>query len=185
MLFGDDARPPRFSDVARALRHPDVGIVIDLSAIEHAEKLSYVNELLPMLASLRRSVGLPHWIVVDEAQYFLHQPNERCIDFELAAYVMTTYQPSQLHPKLLQAIESIIVTAMTNPIEVHALAMLCGAERAEVEWGTDFRQGRIANLPESLAAPIHQRYEMKSQSSKGCDAIAATLNEFSSDPAIT
>ena len=26
----------------------------------------------------------------------------------------------------------------------------------------DFRQGRIANLPESLAAPIHQRYEMKS-----------------------
>lgn len=277
VLFGGDDAPPRFSDVARALRHPDVSIVIDLSAIDHAHKLSYVNELLPMLASLRRSVGLPHWIVVDEAHYFLHQPNERCIDFELAAYVMSTYQPSQLHPELLKAIESIIVTPMTNPVEVHALAMLCGAESAEAEWGTilaglgideaavlsrfnglsnlprrftimgrrtshvrhrakylevplpaehafvftcnghqfgprastlkefvtmqarlpaealegharrgdfsrwirnvfgdeplaveirqvekDFRQGRIANLPESLAAPIHQRYEMKS-----------------------
>jgi hypothetical protein len=136
VLFGGDDPPPRFSDVARALRHPDVSIVIDLSAIDHAEKLSYVNELLPMLASLRRSVGLPHWIVVDEAHYFLHQPNERCIDFELAAYVMTTYQPSQLHPELLKAIESIIVTPMTNPVEVHALAMLCGAEGAEAEWGT-------------------------------------------------
>jgi hypothetical protein len=136
VLFGGADPPPRFSDVARALRHPDVSIVIDLSAIDHAEKLSYVNGLLPMLASLRRSVGLPHWIVVDEAQYFLHQPNERCIDFELAAYVMTTYQPSQLHPKLLKAIESIIVTPMTNPVEVHALAILCGAERAEAEWGT-------------------------------------------------
>jgi hypothetical protein len=28
----------------------------------------------------------------------------------------------------------------------------------------DFRQGRIANLAESLATPIHQRYEMKSAS---------------------
>ena len=136
VLFGGDDPPPRFNDVARALRHPDVSIVIDLSAIDHAEKLSYVNELLPMLASLRRSVGLPHWIVVDEAQYFLHQPNERCIDFELAAYVMTTYQPSQLHPKLLKAIESIIVTPMTNPVEVRELAILCGAERAQTEWGT-------------------------------------------------
>ena len=89
-----------------------------------------------MLASLRRSVGLPHWIVVDEAHYFLHQPNERCIDFELAAYVMTTYQPSQLHPELLKAIESIIVTPMTNPVEVDVLAKLCGAKSAEAEWRT-------------------------------------------------
>lgn len=277
VLFGGGDPPPRFSSVARALRHPDVSIVIDLSSISHPEKLSYVNDLLPMLASLRRSVGLPHWIVVDEAQYFLHQPNERCIDFELAAYVMSTYQPSQLHPELLKAIESIIVTPMINPVEVHALAVLCDAESAETEWATiladlgideaavlsrfngssnlprrftitgrrtshvrhrakyfevpmpeerafiftcnghqfgppartlkefvtlqtrlpaaalesharrgdfsrwvrdvfgdeplavkirqvekDFRQGRIANLPESLAAPIHQRYEMKS-----------------------
>jgi len=277
VLFGGDDPPPRFSDVARALRHPDVSIVIDLSAIDHAAKLSYVNELLPMLSSLRRAVGLPHWIVVDEAHYFLHQPNDRCIDFELAAYVMTTYQPSQLHPGLLKAIESIVVTPMTNPVEVHALVTLCGAERAEAQWRTtlaslgideaavlsrfngssnlprrftitgrstshvrhrakylevpmpedrafvftcnghdlgsrartlkefvtlqarlpaaaleaharrgdfsrwirnvfgdeplavqirqvekDFRQGRIANLPEALAAPIHQRYEMKS-----------------------
>ena len=136
VLFSGDDAPPRLSDVARALRHPDVSIVIDLCSISHAEKLSYVNELLPMLASLRRSVGLPHWIVVDEAHYFLHQLNERGIDFELAAYVMTTYQPSQLHPELLKAIESIIVTPMTNPVEVHALAVLCGAEAAEAEWGT-------------------------------------------------
>jgi haloacid dehalogenase-like hydrolase len=34
VLFGGDDPPPRFSDVARALRHPDVSIVIDLSAID-------------------------------------------------------------------------------------------------------------------------------------------------------
>jgi hydroxymethylpyrimidine pyrophosphatase-like HAD family hydrolase len=136
VLFGGADPPSRFGDVARALRHPDVSIVIDLSAIDHAAKLSYVNDLLPMLASLRHSVGLPHWIVVDEAHYFLYQPNERCIDFELAAYVMATYQPSRLHPKLLKAIESIVVTPMTNSLEVHRLVTLCGAEEAELEWRT-------------------------------------------------
>jgi hypothetical protein len=74
--------------------------------------------------------------VVDEAHYFLHQPNEHCIDFELAAYVMSTYQPSQLHPELLKAIESIVVTPMTNPVEVHTLALLCSAEEVEAEWRT-------------------------------------------------
>ncbi|MEO8951838.1 MAG: hypothetical protein ABI362_07475 [Chthoniobacterales bacterium] len=108
--------------------------MIDLSAISHPEKLTYVNELLPMLTSLRRTVGLPHWIVVDEAHYFLHQPNEHGIDLELAAYVMSTYQPSQLHPELLQAIESIIVTPLTNPMELQVLVKLCGAEEAEDEW---------------------------------------------------
>lgn len=135
VLFGGDEPPPRFRNIARALRHPDVSVVIDLSAISHAEKLTYVNEMLPMLASLRRTVGLPHWIVVDEAHYFLHRPNEHCIDFELAAYVMSTYQPSQLHPELLKAIESIIVTPLTNPVELQVLAKLCGAEEAEPEWG--------------------------------------------------
>ena len=50
VVFAGEEPPPRLSDVARALRYPEVSIVIDLSAITHAEKLSYVNELLPMLA---------------------------------------------------------------------------------------------------------------------------------------
>jgi hydroxymethylpyrimidine pyrophosphatase-like HAD family hydrolase len=136
VVFGGEEPPPRLSDVARALRYPEVSIVIDLSAITHAEKLSYLDKLLPMLAALRRSIGLPHWIVVDEAHYFLHQPElGQRVDFELAAYVLITYRPSQLHPELLRALESIIVTPLTDPWEVRALTTLCGAQGAETEWG--------------------------------------------------
>ena len=122
---------------ARALRYPEISVVIDLSAISHEEKLAYVDELLPMLAALRRSIGLPHWIVVDEAHYFLHQPEvEQRVDFELAAYVLITYRPSQLHPELSRAVETIIVTPLTDPAELRALAVLCGAtEGAEFAWG--------------------------------------------------
>jgi len=135
VIFGDE-KPPRLSDVARALRHPDTSIVIDLSTLNHEEKLTYVHELLPMLATLRRNTGLPHWIVVDEAHYFLNQPDvERRVDFELAAYVLITYRPSHLHPALLSATGTIIATPLTDPDEVVALTKLCGAEGAESAWG--------------------------------------------------
>jgi hypothetical protein len=137
VVFGGEEPPPRLSDVARALRYPEVSIVIDLSAITHEDKVAYVNELLPMLAALRRGIGLPHWIVVDEAHYFLHQPEvEQRVDFELAAYVLVTYRPSQLHPELSRAVETILITPLTDLAEVRALAALCGtAEGAEPAWG--------------------------------------------------
>jgi hydroxymethylpyrimidine pyrophosphatase-like HAD family hydrolase len=134
VVFGDE-EPPRLSDVARALRHPDTSIVIDLSTLNHEEKLGYVHELLPMLATLRRNSGLPHWIVLDEAHYFLHQPEvESHVDGELAAYLLITYRPSHLPPALLRTTGSIIATSLTDPEEVRALTRLCDAEGAEPAW---------------------------------------------------
>ena len=127
--------PPRLDEIARSLRYPDVSVVIDLSALSHERKLAYVEELLPMLASLRRRIGLPHWIVVDEAHYFLHQPNlAECVDFELAAYVLITYRPSQIHPELMRAVESTIVTPFTNPDEIRVLATLSQSEDSASAW---------------------------------------------------
>ncbi len=131
----NDVTPPRLSDVERALRHPDTSIVIDLSAQNHDEKLEYVGELLPMLAGLRRRSGLPHWIVVDEAHYFLHPAAaESSVNVVLAAYVLITYRPSQLHPALLQASGTIIVTPLTAPEEVKTLTKLNHTEGTESEW---------------------------------------------------
>lgn len=134
VLF-DDERPPRLNDVIRALRHPDTSIVIALSTLGHEEKLAYIQELLPALASLRRNTGLPHWIVVDEAHYFLNRPDvEKWMDPDLAAYVLVTYRPSQLHPALLKSAGTIIATPFTNADEVLGVTKICGAEDAQFEW---------------------------------------------------
>jgi hydroxymethylpyrimidine pyrophosphatase-like HAD family hydrolase len=135
VVLGDE-EPPRLKNVMRVLRHPDTSMVINLSTLTHEEKLAYVHELLPLLATLRRSSGLPHWIVVDEAHYFLNQAEVgHRVNFELAAYVLITYRPSHLCPELLRAANSIIVTPLTDPDEVQVLTTLCGAEDAESAWG--------------------------------------------------
>ena len=123
--------PPRMEEIERALRYPEVSVVLDLSTLHHEEKSTFVNRLLPKLAELRRRVGLPHWIVVDEAHYFLRQANlASCVDFDLAAYVLVTYRPSQLPPALMRAVESTIATPFTNREEIAALAEAWGAEGA-------------------------------------------------------
>lgn len=131
----DDQKPPRLTDVERALRHPDTSAVIDLSAQSHEEKLIYVRQLLPMLMELRRRTGLPHWIVVDEAHYFLNQPSaENELDLELAAYLLVTYRPSHLHPTLLQACGTIIAAPLTDPDELVTLTTLSGIDDVESDW---------------------------------------------------
>jgi hypothetical protein len=92
-----------------------------------------------MLASLRRTTGLPHRIVVDEAHYFLHEPNVReLLDLDLGAYTLVTYRLSDLYSDLRKAIEGIIVKRTTDLHEVRTLLAMAGKESAEAEWAAIF-----------------------------------------------
>lgn len=115
-------RPPELAEVALAIRHFDLSVVVDLSRVHLEEKIAYLKSLLPMLASIRRETGLPHRIVVDEAHYFLREPNiKQLLDLELGAYTIVTYRPSDLHPDLRAAIDVVIAKRLTQIEEVEAL----------------------------------------------------------------
>lgn len=156
MVFGGDEPPPRLSDVARALRYPDVSIVIDLSRATHAEKVNYLDALLPMLVGLRRNTGQPHWIVVDEAHYFLQESDfHQRVDIELGGYMLVTHQVTNLHPDLRRGAESIIMTQMTHPTEAQALGRMYGRTGEEAQWESllnELRLDEAAFLP-TVAAP--------------------------------
>ncbi|HVW09675.1 MAG TPA: HAD hydrolase family protein [Bryobacteraceae bacterium] len=143
---------PRPRDLVRALRHSDVSIVIDLSHTEHREKLEYVRSVLPALAMLRRRTGLPHRIVLDEAHYFLQDPeSRRLLDLELSGYTFVTYRASALCPESLRASQAILVTRESDPAEIQTLKSFCTCTaRTEAEWVNMFRDlviGEAAALP--------------------------------------
>jgi hypothetical protein len=139
--FGGADPLPRPRDLLRALRHPDMSAVIDLSHTPQAEKLEYVRSVLPGLALLRRHTGLPHRVLVDEAHYFLHGSEvPALVDLELNGYTLTTYRASLVHPALLRASQAILVTRESDPSEVAALLRLC----------TDCKDGPLAADWEAL-----------------------------------
>ncbi len=134
-VLGGALGPPDMTEVARALRHFDLSIVIDLSRSRYEEKLSYIKAILPMLASLRRTTGLPHRIVVDEAHYFLHAPNVRqLLDLELGAYAVVTYRPSDLNPELRKEIEVVVAKRTTHPRDLQTLLSMAENVEVEPEW---------------------------------------------------
>jgi len=135
VVLGGEEQPPEIPEVARALQHFDLSVVVDLSRILYEDKVRYLNALLPMLASLRRSTGLPHRIVIDEAHYFLRESNvKQLLDMELGAYTLVTYRPSDLHPDLRKGIEAVIVKRLTHAQEVQALLTMVGNKGVEQEW---------------------------------------------------
>jgi hypothetical protein len=151
---------PRTRDLLRTLRHADVSIVIDLSHTPHEEKLEYLRTVLPALATLRRETGLPHQIIVDEAHYFLHDPDVReLLDLNLSGYTLVTYKASKLHGDLLAASQAVIVTRESNPQEVeslYALCRTCESHVSEKEWGQ-----LLGNLVigEAVALPVTEEAE--------------------------
>jgi hydroxymethylpyrimidine pyrophosphatase-like HAD family hydrolase len=125
-LAGDEA-PPHAREFIRALRHPDVSVILDLSRLTHRHKVEYLHTLLPVMLTLRRQTGLPHKILIDEAHYFLGNPgSERLIDPELAGYILVTYRISDLDPKVRSVCDSVVfVTRESNVDESRTLLSLC------------------------------------------------------------
>ena len=178
VVFGGDAPPPELPDLARVLRHPYMSAVVDLSHVAYREKVKYLNALLPMLAMLRRTTGLPHRIVVDEAHYFLHEPNVReLVDLDLGAYTLVTYRLSDLHCDVRKAIEGIVVKRTTDLREVRTLLAMAGNENAESEWravfagltvdeavllpGIEEAGGKLRRFQLSPRSTIHIRHKAK------------------------
>jgi len=122
LVLGEVDQPPELPDVARAIQHFDLSVVVDLSRVHLAQKIEYLKALLPMLASVRRATGLPHKIVVDEAHYFLHVANAKpLLDMELNAYTIVTYRPSDLAPDIRDAIDVVVAKRLTDRHEVETL----------------------------------------------------------------
>ncbi len=153
IVFGGADPLPRPRDLIRALRHSDVSIVVDLSHVDRDEKGKYMRGILPALAALRRRTGLPHRIIVDEAHYFLQDPeSQHLLDFELSGYTLVTYRASDLHPKALAACQAVIVTRESDPREIGALRALCRSctESQGSEWTAMFERlviGQAVALP--------------------------------------
>ena len=122
LVLGASDRPPEMPEVARAIQHFDLSVVVDLSRVHLQEKVEYMKALLPMLASVRRATGLPHRIVVDEAHYFLHQETSTpLLDMDLNAYTIVTYRPSDLAPEIRSAIDVVIAKRLTSVHELETL----------------------------------------------------------------
>jgi hypothetical protein len=151
VVMGGDEPPPRARELTQTLRYPDTSVVIDLSRLSHDGKKEYLRELLPLLATLRRQTGLPHKILIDEAHYYLGEPDGRhLVDAELAGYILVTYRVSGIDQHVCAAGDTVvIVTRETDAQEQATLRGICEATVGAVPEGVfkDLSLSEAALLP--------------------------------------
>jgi hypothetical protein len=163
----------------RALRHPDVSVIVDLSKLSHRNKTGYLETLLPLLVTLRRRTGLPHKILLDEAHYYLGGPDGgRFIDSELAGYILVTYRVSGLEQSIQATSDAVvIVTRETDATEAATLAGMCrppakaatsavlfnnlATNEAALLPGSEESQGRVVRFRLGPRLTEHVRHQAK------------------------
>lgn len=132
--------------VAATLGHfehdPSATVVVDLSMLPHANKVRFIESALARIRQLRRRLGLPHWVVLDEAHYSLHRDgvSDHALGLADKGFCLATYRPSWLRESVLQAAD-ILVLSRTTLLE--ELAFL----RSWIARSSPAHQGAVSVLP--------------------------------------
>lgn len=115
IVYPVDDKDMSLLPLERTLTHPDLSLVLDMSAAPREDKALLVRRLLTVINRLRRRTGLPHRVVVDEAHYFLTRFDDPDLfDHELGGYLLVTYRISDLSPDILGASEAVVVTRVAD-----------------------------------------------------------------------
>ena len=65
---GVDGHLPSPHELAGFVKHLVSSVVVDLSGAPAADRPGYMRAALRELEALRTASGLPHWLIIDEAQ---------------------------------------------------------------------------------------------------------------------
>ena len=111
------------ASVEAALGHfdlnPSASIVADLSGLPHQKKVEVIETALTVIRGLRLRLGLPHWVVLDEAHYSLHPEGvgPQAGDVGERGFCLATYRARWLRGSVISAINVLLLARITRPEE--------------------------------------------------------------------
>jgi hypothetical protein len=102
-------------------RDPSTSAVLDLSAVDQPGKTALVQAALERIAGLRQRVGVPHWVVLDEAHYFLNgnsAPASEVGALEDRGFCLVTYRSGLLAEPAVRAMDVFVLAPSTDVEEL-------------------------------------------------------------------
>lgn len=123
--------------VVEILQHRFGSAVVDLSEVPLDERADRVTEIRAAAERLRAEVGLPHWIVLEEAHALLEadELDRTPLDAGLGGYCFVSYRPWAVPAPALRAVDAAIVLPGGHDANVtaRAVAVAIGEDPALVE----------------------------------------------------
>jgi hypothetical protein len=102
--------------VAERLRRGH-SVVLDLSAVSNSIRERLLSDLVDPVLDLRAEMGVPQWVVVDEAHnlFGVDGPLRRVFDPTAGGHLFVTYHPERLCPEALSSVD--VVLSASPPID--------------------------------------------------------------------
>jgi hypothetical protein len=146
LVLGADLPLPAPAALSHVLQDEPLSLVLNLSGLSQAEKVGYVETALPCLDACRAVSGVPHWIVIDEAHYFLNERSPLACRFDrrTGSWAFVTYRPSLMASAVLEHVNAYLVRRTTLEEERYALT---GAFQAHLR-GDALAAATVAALEE-------------------------------------
>jgi len=113
---------------------PAACVILDLSTLDQGDKVALVAAGIGLLRERRRRSGPPHWLVVDEAHYWLGEAGTSEAAFGLGdkGFCLITYRASKLRAAVLANIDVFLLARTTTAAELRTLREALSTVSADV-----------------------------------------------------
>lgn len=118
---------------------PSASAVLDFAVLSHGEKVALIDRALRRIRELRDKVGRPHWVILDEAHYLLHEGGvaDDALGSKDRGLCVVTYRPGWLRPAVIDPVDVCIFARTTGTDELAFLrSMMTRIEESEVVCAT-------------------------------------------------
>jgi hydroxymethylpyrimidine pyrophosphatase-like HAD family hydrolase len=109
LVLGDPKMTPTAADVVATVEQRLDTIIINLLGISLDDRPKFFGQLFEQLLSLRKRLGRPHWLFLDEAHHLLPRTLDTIIGTDsLASALFITVHADQLSSSVLERIDLVL-----------------------------------------------------------------------------
>ncbi|HEY7161495.1 MAG TPA: DUF87 domain-containing protein, partial [Acidobacteriota bacterium] len=138
VVHGDQDHAPQDSQVLTLLEKRFQNVIVNLLAIGVNDRPKHFENFLQSLLKLRKNVGRPHWIVIDETHHLLPESWDPSLLFPQKIFnlLMITVHPDHISKSFLQNVDSIIAIGKTPNQTLSLFNERLGQQSPLTEFGT-------------------------------------------------
>lgn len=168
VALGGEVPLPNPSALGQLLRTP-ASLVLHLTSLAQSEQSVYVDATLRALATASASTGLPHWIVMDEAHYFLGARSGAVRHLtDTLNFAVATYRPSLMSAEVVDRVRAHLIAPTTVEEERYFVSTLLGTRgprtRVPAELLAEIKRPLVGLLIEDPEQPRWQVFAPSARS---------------------
>lgn len=111
--LGKPGQPAEIDQIRNLIKKHFGSVIVDMSLLDTDKHAGCTERLLEQFAKDRKAIGLPHWIIVDEAHHALGLPGGllKVLQDGEKGFCLVTYQPQALAERLRDSIDVVLILA--------------------------------------------------------------------------